>query len=208
MPDVPEQGGPPIDDFEKPGEFKPRPHEPLIRSPGKLIRLKGEAGTFTFYRKMSGEPVTLMRGMVLPDDAYPELAQFGDDFEPFPSVPDWVEAHPEGSILCIRTFAAGDVIQILPILREMANRWPRLRVGLATDPRFSDGLLKRWHGLDRVEVIEHREVGCYWGWDVVINVDGMLEPDHEPDQPMAKAHRVAAYARFLLGCPAESWMGD
>jgi len=100
------------------------------------------------------------------------------------------------SVLLVRNFALGDVLMLIPVVRELRERYPDKIFSLATRPEITESSIF-------LELVDGAfdAVGNYHGlvqskYDLGILLDGILERDHRIRE-YSRKHRVDIYREFL-----------
>jgi hypothetical protein len=113
----------------------------------------------------------------------------------FASLADFVRQRRPRSIVLYRTYALGDILMLLPLVRAfhraMGLTFP---VTIVVEKRFRVQLERAANR--QVRFIDKRGYPFDYGADVHMNLNGVLEPDHRGGEE-SHMHRVDLYARAL-----------
>lgn len=107
------------------------------------------------------------------------------------SLLEQLEKNPESSVCFLRTYALGDIILLTPIINWIRDKYPSVKVYLATVPKFM-GLFKYW---DAIETVDKRNLP-FIPYEIGYYLDGVVERDHSGNEYSYK-HRLDIYCEFL-----------
>ena len=98
-------------------------------------------------------------------------------------------------VLC-RTYALGDVIQLIPIARHLREKYG-MEITIATSERYNNIIRTLF---PEFKVIPHTSRSLIDGdlYGLKIGLDGVLEADHSTTNVQRLMHRVHIYSKFIL----------
>jgi len=99
-------------------------------------------------------------------------------------------SHDSKYIVIERTYAFGDVIMLVPLLRRLIEERPKWHVTLITSPPMVELFQLNSLAHEVIAKNDPRAQSVKLGVDAIFNLDGVLELDHDPKNKEALMHRV------------------
>lgn len=103
---------------------------------------------------------------------------------------------PNRTYVFVRSFALGDILMLVPVVREFKRRYSGSKVRLFTSGRFTKSIVLNELSGDVFESISDGSFVNPKHYDVGIVLDSILERDHSNPAYSVK-HRVDIYREFL-----------
>jgi hypothetical protein len=148
----------------------------------------------TFYDQGGGPNITIPPGWVYSSSILPMIASH-PRFVKFSSFADHMDSLVEPDrplrVGVVRSYALGDVIMVVSILRTLRKVWPNLFFDLYTEKRFTPMFAAGDEGI-RAFVGDRIHTRYALG----LNLDGVLEKDHSVAE-YSRKHRLLILAEFL-----------
>ena len=98
------------------------------------------------------------------------------------------------TVVLVREYALGDLIQLIPVVREFKKKKNVNRVIISTADRFVTYLSKLFSDITFSTLLDSshtKKIG------IKVNLNGVLEADHSLQNEQRNVHRVSIYSDFL-----------
>jgi len=103
---------------------------------------------------------------------------------------------PNLTYVIVRSYALGDILMLIPVMREFKDKYSGSKVVLVTSGRFMTSIILRELSGDVFNAISYRIYTNPKHYDVGIILNDILERDHQ-DPKYSVKHRVDIYREFL-----------
>lgn len=139
-------------------------------------------------RPLCAFPDEIHPGVIIDDENYININR--DAFEKF----NPKELLNSKKFSVIRTYALGDILQLIPIFRYIKEKYKVGEMYFITTDSYRRELEKIFTDINWVSE-KKSYIQEYYG--LVAMMDSILERDHDPGNPESKMHRIRIYLRYF-----------